>query len=531
MENLVTARGVGRLFALLTVAFLFAGCSGGYDNGTNNSSDVLPVDTLLNTGTVGLLLTDAPTDSLSAINIEVTEAILIGGSSGQQTIFSGNKIINLLDLANFDQPIAFSEVEVGSYNKIRLLINSIELVDKDTGESTFAKLPANGKIDLLSQGGFGVFPGRTVLIEVDIDANKSIHIVHTGNGKIQFRPVIKVNIMHGGLPEKLARLEGSVAEIFDDPDGKFLLCATDNPDNCIVVNLTAGGSVFDAEGLPVSFGELAVEDLVVAIGRFRHEGDDDGDSDSDVDSDSDSDSDMDSDGDSDGDSDSDSDADSDSDSDSDMGNASDVDSDSDSDSDDDRVDIDLELDAIVIEIGGNASQVQGIVASVPDDKGQFLLKLKDGTAAIVQLQEETKILVIGKEDSGPADIAVGDKAEVEGVIVKPETEGDPNLIRAALVIVGDGIDQEVMLGSIAEPIDPDSMSFVLATDDGDRCVKMGEEAVVTLISQGEDGLEIKKGEFGDLAADQRAAVFGMSGTDGCFVADDVVVDVSPVPTT
>jgi hypothetical protein len=77
--------------------------------------------------------------------------------------------------------------------------------------------------------------------------------------------------MDGGLPDKLARLEGVVAEIYDDPAGKFLLCSADFSDVCVVVYLAEGGSVFDADGLPVSIDELMVDDFVTVIGRYRQD--------------------------------------------------------------------------------------------------------------------------------------------------------------------------------------------------------------------------------------------------------------------
>jgi len=155
MNELRFVRRLRLCVLILTSAFLISSCGGG------SSADTAPA-----TGTVLFLLTDGPADDLSAIYLEVTEATLIGGN-GQQTIFSGNKTINLLDLYHFNEPIAFGEVLAGDYTKIRLQISDIELVDKITGLSTFARLPANGKIDLLDQGRFTVFPGRTLVVEID----------------------------------------------------------------------------------------------------------------------------------------------------------------------------------------------------------------------------------------------------------------------------------------------------------------------------------------------------------------------------
>jgi len=494
---------------------LLGACGGGGgDTGAVNTS---PVPTS-STGTVVILLTDAPVDGLSAINLDVTEATLIGGA-GQQQIFSGNKTINLLDLANYDQAIVFGEVQAGSYTKIRLRVENVELVDKNTGESTFANLPANGKIDLLDPSGFAVFPGRTLLVEIDIDANKSIHIVGTGSGTYQFRPVVKVKIMDGGLPAKLVRLEGIVAEIFDDIAGRFLLCHADNAESCVIVNLAEGGSVFDAEGLPTTIDQLMVDDPVVAIGRFRHEDDDDGDSDSDVDSDSDSDSDMDSDGDSDGDSDSD--PDSDSDSDSDTGN----DADSDSDSDVGRVDMDLELDAIVIEIGGNATQTKGVVLSEPDENGKFQMAVGEDETVTVLIQDGTKIFGSDGE-LGVDAIVVDTTILVEGVIVESGDPETPDGLNAALIFVDDAVADEMLSGNIIDPLAADTMSFGLATDSGDQCVELVEEAEITLVSVSGDGTVNEAGEFSDLAVGQSVEVFGQSGIGGCFQAGEVVVDLT-----
>jgi len=429
MNELRFARRLRLCVLILTSAFLISSCGGG------SSADTAPA-----TGTVLLLLTDAPADDLSAIYLEVTEATLIGGN-GQQTIFSGNKIINLLDLSNFNEPIAFGEVLAGDYTKIRLQISSLELVEKDTEKRTFLRLPANGKIDLLDQG-------------------------------YQFRPVVKVNIMDGGLPDKLARLEGVVAEIYDDPAGKFLLCSADFSDVCVVVYLANAGSVFDAEGLPASISELRVDDFVTVIGRYRQD---------------------------------------------DANNVENT-----------GVDEKFAFDAIVIEIGGNASQVKGIVASIPDENDQFDLVIDRGAIVAVQLQEGTKI--IGKDgELDRSALAITQKVEIEGVVVEAVVAGDPDTIRAALILVDDGFYDDKMSGTIAPPLDSSNMSFNLTTSIGGRCVNLNNNSIIILISENADGTEVKIGAFADLAIDQSVDVYGQQRSDGCLDASEVVVDLTGQP--
>ena len=251
----------------VSALFIIVACGGG--SGTAPTSAINPQPST-STGTVGLLFTDAPTDEFSAILLNVTDAILIGGDGKQHLLFQGSEPIDLLDLTNFNEPIVFGEVSAGNYTKLRLIVSELELVPKDGGESIFPKLPGNGKIDLLQADGFNVLPGRTLMIEVDMDANKSIKITSAGNsGKYQFRPVVKVKIMDGDMPHKLARLEGSVDEILSDPAGSFVLCDIDSPEHCVTVATNSDTGVFNDQGLVTDFSTLESGNMVVAIGHYE----------------------------------------------------------------------------------------------------------------------------------------------------------------------------------------------------------------------------------------------------------------------
>ena len=255
------------LISLVTLALL-SGCSGG---SSGSSSDTLPaVPAPPATGTVGLLFTDKPTDEFSAIKLNVVEAILIGNDDGQQTLFEGSEPIDLLDLTNFSEPVIFGEVAAGTYTKLRLVIDNLELVPRDGGDSVFPALPANGKIDLLDADGFAVLPGRTLLIELDMDANKSIKITSAGKSKkYNFRPVVKVNFTDGGLQDKLARVDGTVTEIPLDPAGSFTLCDIETPESCVDVATGDGTSIFNDMGMPADFTLLEVGSIATAIGRYE----------------------------------------------------------------------------------------------------------------------------------------------------------------------------------------------------------------------------------------------------------------------
>jgi hypothetical protein len=303
------------------------------------------------TGTVALLLTDLPTDDVREINFDVVGATLIG-DQGQQTIYSGNTRVNLLDLEHYSQPIALGEVAAGTYTKLRLQIDNFEIIDKD-GTVHNPRPPANGRIDLLQPGGIEVVPGRTLVAHVDMDANKSIHLVQTGSGKYRLRPVVRVEFMLDGLPNELVRIEGQVDDV-DAEAGTFVLCAIDNMDACVDVSLAADACVFDANGIPVepaTDATFEIGDPLIVIGTY-----------------------MDSDGD---------------------GNPG--------------------VEAIIVEKGA-AVQVKGIVAAAPDADGLFLLIESGGVQTTVELQADcTKIFGAGGERLALDALQVGQGVEVEGV--------------------------------------------------------------------------------------------------------------------
>ncbi len=502
------------LAAIVSLATMISACGGG-GSAANNDTGGTDQPAPPATGTIGLVLTDKPTDELSAINVDITEATLIGGP-GQQTVFEGNMRINLLDLENFGQPLAFGTVEAATYSKLRLRMADLEIVDND-GNSFNPPLPAGGKLDLSDPAGITIAPGRTLLVDIDFDANKSVHVIETGNGGYRLRPVVKVKFLDGGLPDKLARLEGTVAEVLDAANGRLLVCATDNPDACLVVMLGDTGCVLDADGLPTTFDTLSVDDEVTVIGRYRHENDDDGDSDSDFDSDSDSDSDFDSDGDSDGASDSD--ADSDSDSDSDVND----DGDSDGDSDSDASVSDVELEALII-AAGSTEQVRGTVNSEGAAAGSFEFVARDGTEYLVEIQADCTRILDADGEPLPADaLMIGVGVEVDGVVIEPATDDALPTLRAGLIFVDDDDDAELLKGEVATPIvEP---TFMLAASTGDICVEVNEDTIITTISSTSDSSEMNNGTFGDLAEGLNVEVYGELGDSGCFVAEEIVIEL------
>jgi len=282
----IATRSGGLILAALMLASCGGGGGGGGDTPVAAPPPPPPVAAPPDTGTVGVIITDAATEDFSQILATIT-AIELLGDDGRTTIFSGSETIDLLKLRNFTELFSVTDgVPAGDYSKIRLILSSLTLVRLDdngnTIESANVALPGNGKIDLNPRQTFFVMPGSTLLLELDVDAKKSIKVVSTGNGNsYRFRPVVFVKIYERDQQDRLARVHGNVDSI-DEAAREFVLCQSDfvsdpddedsdarDDDRCLTVETDDDTGIFGADGEPADFTALMVGDPLTAIGNLR----------------------------------------------------------------------------------------------------------------------------------------------------------------------------------------------------------------------------------------------------------------------
>ena len=432
-----------RLALLATaISFFVSSCGGGSGSSGNNPALAEPLPT---TGTVAILFTDRPSEVFSEINLNVREAILIGGDGvdGQQVLFQGEEPIDLLNLTNFNEPIIFGKVDAGIYTKLRLIIDALELVPIDGSPYQFPKLPANGKIDLLDPNGIEVLPGRTLIVEIDMEANKALKITGAGkSGQYKFRPVVKATFMDGDagvLPDKLARLEGTASNI--DPAGTFTLCDIETPDSCVSVATDGGTSIFGNEGAPADFNALGDMATVVVIGNYTVEGS-------------------------------------------------------------------IMLHALILEIGGNAEQIKGNVVSAPmDDK--FLLLKDDDTDIVVELQVGTKYydengalgpdaVVLG------TDIEVEGVQPPKAV----DTDPDLIRAALVFIMAEEDAQASGTIIEPLDP-DTSSFGLTLADGSSDICVRVNTDPAADVLLVNVTESEVTMAAFSDLYVGQVVDLFGV----------------------
>ncbi len=462
------------LALILTFGFLVTGC-GGSSGGSASFESGGP-----DTGTVAIVVTDNPTDDFDAIELTVIRIELLAVDDERIQIFfdPDGVTVDLLKLANFSELFALSQrVPAKRYNKIRLTLKKLELVRKDQNgndiERIAVKLPGNGKLDLNPRTQFLVKPDSTLIVQLDIDAKKSIHIVGTGSGAYQFRPVVFVKLIGGGVLGKLIRLRGVIENPVSDGagGGTFKLCPA-NPgalaelDRCINVKVTDGTSLFDANADPIVFEDLKAGDLATVIGQLS------------------------------------------------------------------RNDEALVLDAAVIEVGDTFTTLTGTVDTTPTsitDTFDFTLDpaqggIPAGTSIQVQLQNETKVFSRQGQELGFQSIEAGLTAAADGVLLLSNT--DPDTLKSTLIVLDLLKAQLVKLsGTVVEPIDSATRQFFVENAiGGQECVVAAPDArIVRITSSSSEGLTSDLVEFDALAPGQDVNVFGTSQQGACLVADTIVI--------
>ena len=262
-----------RFISLALLATTIGACGGG------GSSD--PTQT----GTVTLAMSDGPIDGYSKIIMVVDQVRFIADGGQDILVLDQPVTVDFLALSNFSEALIKREVVSGTYSKIRLILDSLTLVKTDAAGNVMQTdlVPLRGlqKIDINPQGSFTVRGGQEIVINVDLNLARSIHIVSAGNsGRINFRPVIFAAISTQSAFNKLFRVEGTIDSI--DGTAKTLsVCdirhvsddgaRMPNPkDVCVFTAPNDATRYFDVDTLPDTdgFGGLMVNDPVVMYGKF-----------------------------------------------------------------------------------------------------------------------------------------------------------------------------------------------------------------------------------------------------------------------
>jgi hypothetical protein len=140
-------------------------------------------------GRVVFSVTDAAADmsTISEINMKVNSVDVHSSTSGWMTVSTTPRTYSLLklDAENKSELLADINANAGTYDQVRLNIDSINVITK-AGATKTAKLPSG---ELKINTVLIVESDHTSSVNFDFLADKSLHM--TGNGMYIFSPVVK----------------------------------------------------------------------------------------------------------------------------------------------------------------------------------------------------------------------------------------------------------------------------------------------------------------------------------------------------
>jgi len=196
---------------LALVAVLAAGCTGATSPMPTPSETPMP--TLpTGMGTLEVRVTDAPGD-VEAISVTVSEVrVHKAGDDEEDGVWRTLDIdedtsFDLLELEGLELTLATEVVAAGKYTQLRMTIFEV-WVTLDGEDPVEATIPS-GELKFVRP--FELEAGGTIALVVDFDAAESV--VVTGNGKVIFKPVVKLAIEQGDKPHQLTEVEGTISAV------------------------------------------------------------------------------------------------------------------------------------------------------------------------------------------------------------------------------------------------------------------------------------------------------------------------------
>ncbi len=246
-------RGFVFLTVLAIAATLFTGCNGvGVGPSTHRTSSGP------STGTLTVLVTDAPSYTVTSVVVHFSEVWVHKASDGEgdegvwiQLDITGGMLgtgsfdLALLEAEGETEELAAAELVAGKYTQLRVIMDEDEGVQVDyeenpNDEPVNAKLPS-GTLKFVRP--FTVEQDGSTEIVLDFDLQKSVVFTgagQSGNVKVIVKPVVKLEVTIGEGED--GEGEGNEGELYlyeKDPDGADNI--TDNDDDWSIVEDGAWG--------------------------------------------------------------------------------------------------------------------------------------------------------------------------------------------------------------------------------------------------------------------------------------------------
>lgn len=268
LNPLALPAGLG-LLALLTA------CGG---SGSSSPAGVVAPPT----GTANVLITDAPSDSWSTLQVQVTKVTLVHQEdhTKEEVAFSGNATINLVDMDSIGELLAAAQIPVGNYDLVRVSINTDPTTMSIIPEGSSMPVPAsqihvvgNGVIPVAMSPVMSVTSGGSNAVQVDFDLDHPLFINQTPTGDVVLNFQLKFRPNPSAL--HLIQLHRNVGTItsLGTPANAFLMHTVYGRD--LTLNTDLNTKFYDVDNRPFSVGSfagLAAADAVMVASRLQDDG-------------------------------------------------------------------------------------------------------------------------------------------------------------------------------------------------------------------------------------------------------------------
>jgi len=230
----------------LTALALGLACGGGSSSGPAAST------TPPATGTATVILTDAPSDQWSAIEVVVTQVTFLNKADHTKEVvaFQGATAkINLVDLDSVGELLASAQIPAGTYDAMRITIDptSLNLVKADGTVVPSNQVKVVGSSVLVNlSADFIVTANGSNAVQLDFDLNHPLFLVQLPDGtwvlnlQVKHRP--NVNGMTGVAQLMFRHRKGTIASV-----GASSFVLHTDAGNDLTVNVDAGAWFFNAD--------------------------------------------------------------------------------------------------------------------------------------------------------------------------------------------------------------------------------------------------------------------------------------------
>ncbi|WP_275975708.1 DUF4382 domain-containing protein [Geothrix terrae] len=269
-------RPVPRTYSLLalplglTALALGLACGGGSSSGSAGSATP--------TGTAAVILTDAPSDQWSSVEVVVTQVAFLNKADHTKEVvaFQGASAkINLVDLDSVGELLASAQIPAGTYDALRITIDptSVNLVKADGTAVPSSQVKVAGSSVLVNlSSDLVVTANGSNAVQLDFDLSHPLFLVQLPDGtwvmNLQVRHRPNANGMTGVAQLMFRHRKGTIASV---GTSSFVL-HTDGG-NDLTVNVGTGAWFFDADTKTVgSLAGLAAGKYALVSLRMQPDG-------------------------------------------------------------------------------------------------------------------------------------------------------------------------------------------------------------------------------------------------------------------